>query len=59
MGIFTSYGTLKRNPSKVICANCTCYLFDFFAQLQSPVNTESREPKKIGNLWVYSKVMAL
>ena len=42
MGIFTSYVTLKRNPSKVICANYMCYLFDFFAQLQSPVNTESR-----------------
>ena len=35
----------------------TCYHLDFFAQLPSPVVTESREPKKIGNLWVYSRVM--
>ena len=49
----------SQPPSNVNCANCTCYLFDFFAQLQSPVNTESRDPKKIGNLWVYSKNMAL
>ena len=45
--------------SNVNCAISTCYLFDFFAQLHSPVNTKSREPKKIGNLWVYSKVMTL
>ena len=49
----------SRPPTNVNCANCTCYLFDFFAQMQSPVNTESREPKKIENLWVYSQVMAL
>ena len=59
MGIFKSYDTLQLKPSKVNCAYSTCYLFDFFAQLQFPVNTQSREVKKIENLRVYSKVMAL
>ena len=59
MGIFKSYDTLKLTPSKLNCGNSTCYLFDFFAQWQSPVNTESREPIQIENLWVYSKVMTL
>ena len=39
------------------CAYSTCYHLDFFAQLPSPVVTESREAKKIGNLLVYSGVM--
>ena len=59
MGIFKSYDTLQLMSSKVNFANSKCYLFDIFAQLQPPVTTESREPKKIENSWLYSKVMAL